>query len=257
MPRVSGLQLLERMTKHADSLGAHFMFARVISVIPMSSHFSITTSDEVIEARAALLATGVQRAKPFEGEEEFLGRGVSYCATCDGMLYRNSTVVVVGLGSEAVEEANFLAGIGAKVVFLATGKADAAGSAVRLQGLREDILVQEGRLLAIRGDMMGVTELLFREKATAAEIALPAQGVFILRDSIAPSALVAGLELVNDSIAVDARMRTNIAGVFAAGDCTGAPLQIAKAVGEGQLACFSAVEFLAGAAPDVTGGNQR
>jgi thioredoxin reductase (NADPH) len=237
LPGVGGLQLLEQMLAHADKLGTHFTYARVISVLPMGTHFSITTSDEIAEARAVILAVGAQRSKPIAGEQEFLGRGVSYCATCDGMLYRTSTVAVVGLNSDAVEEANFLAEIGAKVIFLAP---------TAPQGLREEIFVQEGHPLEIKGDLMGVTELVFREKGTDAEITLPVNGIFILRDSIAPSTLIAGLKLAEgaSAIAVDAQMRTSVPGVFAAGDCTGAPLQVAKAAGQGQVAVFSTVEWL-------------
>ncbi|MDR2197262.1 MAG: NAD(P)/FAD-dependent oxidoreductase [Coriobacteriales bacterium] len=265
MPGATGLHLLKCMVEHADGLGAHFVYARVIAVLPMGTHFSVTSSDAVLDARAVILAPGAQRAKPIEGEREFLGRGVSYCATCDGMLYRSATVAVVGLNAEAVAEANFLAGLGAKVVFLAPGNSRQSGTSGNLKtpegaegvegaktvegsgaphGLSRDIFVQEGRALAVKGGATGVTELQFLENGTRAKRSIPCQGVFILRDSIAPSALIAGLELTEGAISVDRRMRTNIEGVFAAGDCTGAPLQVAKAVGEGQLACFSAVEFL-------------
>jgi thioredoxin reductase (NADPH) len=237
MPQTSGLQLLECMVSHAQQVGARFTFARVISVLPMGTHFSVSTSDDFVETRSVIIATGAQRAQAIAGEKEFLGHGVSYCATCDGMLYRRKTVVLVGLNSESVEEANFLAEIGATVVFLAT-------SAPR--GLNESILVQEGTPRAVQGTEAGVTGLLFTEKGTDAERVIPAKGVFILRDSIAPDVLISGLALAENAraIAVDTRMHTNIEGLFAAGDCTGAPLQIAKAAGEGQVAALSAVGYL-------------
>jgi thioredoxin reductase (NADPH) len=235
LPQVSGLKLLEEMLSQAHSLGAIFRSERVVSVLPLGDRFSAATGGDAFDARAVILAPGTSVAKPFNGEAEFLGRGVSYCATCDGMLYRTSTVCVVGLNSESVEEANFLAGIGAKVVYLAKQAP---------KGLADDILAEEGTVAAIRGDSLGVTELAFKNKATGNIESIPCNGVFILRPSIAPDALISGLGLNGGSIVVDNRMRTNIPGVFAAGDCTGKPLQIAKAVGEGQQATFSAVEYL-------------
>lgn len=237
LPQVSGLKLLEEMLAHTHALGAVFHYDRVISVLPLGDSFSVTTGSKVLDARAVILAPGAQLAQPFEGEAAYLGRGVSYCATCDGMLYRDSTVCVVGLNSESVEEANFLAGIGAKVVYLAK-KAPT--------GLADTILVEEGSLVEIKGDLMGLTGLTFKNKATQKIESIPCAGVFILRPSIAPDALIPGLELSDGFIRVDNKMRTNLSGIFAAGDCAGKPLQIAKAVGEGQLATFSAVEFLAG-----------
>jgi thioredoxin reductase (NADPH) len=235
LPQVSGLKLLEEMLAQAHDLGTAFRYERVISVLPMGEYFSVTSGSDVLETRSVILATGIQLTKPYSGEVEFLGRGVSYCATCDGMLYRRSTVCVVGLNAESVEEANFLAELGAKVVFIAKKPTT---------GLAETILAEQGTVTEIKGDAMGVTELTFKNKVTEKIESIPCNGVFILRSSIAPSALIPSLELLDGSIAVDKQMHTNIPGVFAAGDCTGKPLQIAKAVGEGQQACFSAVEYL-------------
>jgi thioredoxin reductase (NADPH) len=151
------------------------------------------------------------------------------------MLYRNATVCVLGLNSEAVEEANFLKEIGAEVTFLAK-KAP--------EGLVEGINVICGTALEVKGDMLGVTGLVYQAGDTKGNESLDCNGVFILRAVIAPENLMVGLELSEGQVVVDAQMRTNISGVFAAGDCTGAPLQIAKAVGEGQRACFSAVAYL-------------
>jgi thioredoxin reductase (NADPH) len=235
LPQVSGLHLLEQMVSQAHDLGVEFLYERVISVLPMGEHFTIATGSANSDARSVILATGAQIAKPFVGETEFLGRGVSYCATCDGMLYRAASVCVVGLSAEAVEEANFLVSIGAKVIFLAK-KAP--------RGLNENIMVEEGAVVAIKGDMMGVTAVDFRVSGTDNIESVPCNGVFILRPSIAPDALIAGLDLADGHIRVDGAMSTSIAGVFAAGDCVGKPLQVAKAVGEGQRACFSATEYL-------------
>jgi thioredoxin reductase (NADPH) len=241
LPGVSGLELLEQMHAHAHNMGVVFEYARVISVLPMGSEqaprFSVTTSDDIIDARTVIVCVGTAAAKPFAGEQEYLGRGVSYCATCDGMLYRTATVCVVGLEADAPEEAGFLAGIGARVHYVA------AKLPVELP---EGIFAHEGRALAIEGDAMGVTGLRIAEKdgEDSNEKLIECAGVFILRPSIAPSALLPTLELADGYIAVDGQMRTSVAGVFAAGDCTGKPLQVAKAVGDAQKATFAAGEVL-------------
>lgn len=238
---VSGLQLLELMLAQAVSLGVEFSYERLISVLPMGEYYSLTTGKELFEARSVILATGAQQGKPYPGEAEFLGRGVSYCATCDGMLYKTATVCVVGLNSEAVEEANFLQGIGAKVSFVSPKAGAALGG---LAVLSPEIRQISGKPVEVQGDMMGVTALLVQNRESGETEAVSCNGVFILRESIAHDALLAGLKLEDGYIATDSAMRTSIQGVFAAGDCCGKPLQIAKAVGEGQLACFSAVEHL-------------
>jgi len=276
MPGVSGLELLTAMAEHADSLGCEFMQARVITILPLevagTTSFFITTSGEVVEARTVIIALGSSAGgKPIEGELEFLGRGVSYCATCDGMLFRNSDVCVVGLSSEAFEEAEFLAEIGANVHYLAASKKDRALLAADDKDadtkLPDNLVVRKATACAIEGDALGVTGVRVKEALAVdnnagnagavgevgnshpsnndtVETIIPCQGVFVLRSSVAPTLLLATLELEGSFIKVDARMRTNVAGVFAAGDCTGKPLQVAKAVGEGQIACFSAVEHL-------------
>jgi thioredoxin reductase (NADPH) len=235
LPQVSGLQLLEQMIAHAHGLGAHFLYERVISVLSTGEGFTVVASGTSIDTRSVILATGAQFAKPFAGEEEYLGRGVSYCTTCDGMLYRGRVVCVVGLSPDAVDEANFLMEIGVKVVFLAKKPP---------QGLDPSAVVEEGTVVEVKGDGNYVAELSFRAKQSGKIEAIPCAGVFMLRPSISPDALLTGLELADGHIVVDDAMGTNKTGVFAAGDCAGAPLQVAKAVGDGQRACFSAVRYL-------------
>jgi thioredoxin reductase (NADPH) len=233
--QVSGLQLLEQMLVHARGLGAELVYERVISVLPMGGQFSVVTGRAGFDAKAVILAMGTQPNKPFRGEDEFLGRGVSYCATCDGMLYRRQTACVVGNSAEAVEEANFLATIGAQVIFVAKKTPG---------GLDEGIAAVEGTVVEIKGDEYKVTELVLKTAKGNHVKSIPCNGVFILRPSIAPTALIAGLELAEGYIAVDRAMCTNTPGVFAAGDCIGQPLQVVKAAGDGQRACLSAVKYL-------------
>ncbi|MDR2671803.1 MAG: NAD(P)/FAD-dependent oxidoreductase [Coriobacteriales bacterium] len=252
LPAVSGLALLKTMHAQAHDLKARFLQARVITVVPVSAApavqiasqdtqitritaqkttFAITTSNDYLEAKSVIIACGATSSgKAYPGEQEYLGRGVSYCATCDGMLYRQATVVVAGLSPEAVEEANFLAELGATVHYVAKKLP---------QSLDARIHRHAGRLLSIEGDALGVTHCVISERRVACT------GVFLLRPGVAPKNLLPGLAVQDGYIQVDAAMRTNIEGVFAAGDATGKPLQIAKAVGQGQIAALSAAEYLA------------
>ena len=168
------------------------------------------------------------RAAKYPGEAEYLGRGVSYCATCDGMLYRNRPVTVVGLAPDAPHEANYLHSLGCQVVYVAPRQP---------QGLNEAIPYVKAGRLAVRGERT-VTGL------EADGALLPCAGVFILRRAVAPTDLLPALETEEGVIKVDRRMAASVPGVFAAGDCTGGPLQVSKAVGEGHVAALSACEYL-------------
>ncbi|MDR2714079.1 MAG: NAD(P)/FAD-dependent oxidoreductase [Coriobacteriales bacterium] len=268
MPHTSGFEMLDTMTAQARNLGCAFMNARVITVLPIknadTTTFSITTGSEVVEAKALIMATGSSTgAKAIDGETEYLGRGVSYCATCDGMLFRNAIVCLIGLSSDAEEEALFLAELGATVHYIvpeesaaaaseasateSAAESNAKGNAESADKINQpNITTYTATVLAIEGDALGVTGVRIKEADTEGDLetTIPCQGVFILRPSVAPSSLLSALEIKDDFIQTDAAKKTNLAGVFAAGDCTGKPHQIAKAVGEGQLACFSAVEYL-------------
>ena len=122
MPGLTGAQLLDAYQRHAEDMGVEFRHGRVLNIMPMEHTCYLSIGTDMEEAGAVILATGVSRGKKFPGEAEFLGRGVSYCATCDGMLYRDKQVVVVGLAPDAAEEANFLQGLGCRVTYV-SGKA--------------------------------------------------------------------------------------------------------------------------------------
>lgn len=227
LPAVSGAELLQRLTAHAGECGAQFRTGRVLSAAPVGTRFFVGVGSDFVEASALILATGAQRGAKLPGEDALLGRGVSWCATCDGMLYRNRDVVVVGLSHDAAEEANFLQSIGCRVTFAAR-KAPT--------GLSPDIPVVLGRSLSVEGT----------DTVTAVHVdgtALPCQGAFILREAVAPGDLLPGLKVDGGYISVDRAMQTNLPGVFACGDCTGLPLQIASAVGEGLIAGQNAAAY--------------
>ena len=227
LPGRTGLALLEELYRHASGLGADFVVGKVLALLAWNG-FSLTVGSQVHQGRALILAPGVVRAAKYPGEAEYLGRGVSYCATCDGMLYRNRPVTVVGLAPDAPQEANYLHSLGCQVVYVAPRQP---------QGLDETIPYVKAGRLAVRGERT-VTGL------EADGALLPCAGVFILRRAVAPTDLLPALETEEGVIRVDRRMATSVPGVFAAGDCTGGPLQVSKAVGEGHVAALSACEYL-------------
>lgn len=212
----SGREMLEAMTAQAEAAGAFIMHGTATNVMPFGERFGIAVGSDFVEAEAVIICSGVSMGRAYPGEEEFLGRGVSYCATCDGMLYRNRAVAVIGLCADAPEEAAFLESIGCKVEYFDPSRAKS------YQILGEDT----------------VTALV------ADGVSYDVDGVFILRSGVAPARLLQGLEIRGGAVVTDRSMATNIPGVFAAGDCTGTPYQLPKAVGEGNVAALSAVKYL-------------
>ena len=227
LPGRTGYELLEEFQKHAEGAGVEFVVGRAISLMAWNG-FTVTVGSDAYQGRALIMSPGVVRQTKFTGEQEYLGRGVSYCATCDGMLYRGKDVVVAGRTADAPEEAKFLKSIGCNVTYTAPKKP---------AELADDIpFVQAGKL-EIHGEQMVTGVSLDGTE-------LPCAGVFVLRASLAPTDLLPTLETENGYIKVDRAMKTNVEGVFACGDCTGTPLQVAKAVGEGHIAGLSACEYL-------------
>ena len=213
---LSGEDLLARMAEGLTELSIPTVTGRVTGVMPMGKSFMVSVGTDVYTGQALILATGSAQPKAWPGESELLGRGVSYCATCDGMFYRGKKVAVIGTSANAEEEADFLRKIGCQVEFFDKSRA---------------------KKYEIRGD----TKV---EALVADGAAYPVDGVFILRDTVASTALLPGLALEGGHISVDRDMRTSQAGVFACGDCTGRPYQIAKAVGEGNIAALSADAYI-------------
>ena len=227
MPGMTGMEMLEAFQRHAQEMGVEMVTGKVLSIMEWEG-FTLTVGSQLYQGSALILAPGVVRQAKFPGEETYLGRGVSYCATCDGMLYRNKPVAVVGRSKDAPHEAAYLKSIGCQVVYVAPK---------RPEELEEDIPFIQAAKLAVKGEQT-VTAL----EADGADI--PVNGVFILREAVAPGDLLPGLTLEKGAIQVDRSMATSVPGVFAAGDATGAPLQVSKAVGEGLVAALSACEYL-------------
>ena len=201
---------------------------KVNTIYPMGDFFGIQMGMEMAQADTVILATGVTADKPYPGENELLGKGVSYCATCDAPLYRGRTVAVIGFGPKEEEEAAFLAEVAEKAYYFPMYKGD----------IHADVTVIREKPEAILGE----------EKVQSVRTAsqeYPVDGVFVLRESILPEHLLKGLQLEGNRVVVNLNMETNIPGCFACGDLAGKPYQYIKAAGQGNVAALSAVEYLA------------
>lgn len=228
---VSGAELNRKFREHAAAMELESVDKMVTLIAQTDEGFSLLADNEMYEAKTLLLATGAVTAKGFEGEAEYLGRGVSYCATCDGFLYRGKTIAVFCGAPRFEHEVEYLAELAAKV-YLFAGYRGCAVSRENVEVLPSPIVKVSGGLKMNAVTLRDGTEL-------------PVDGLFCLRSAVAPASLVPGLAIDGPHITVDCEMKTNIPGCFAAGDCVGRPYQIAKAVGEGNIAAHSMVEYLA------------
>lgn len=214
VPGLTGKELTELFRHQLEESSAEIIMGRALSVMPMGDSFGVAVGNDFYMAKALIIAAGITRENLYPGEAEFLGRGVSYCATCDGMLYKGKTVALIGNSEEAKQDVDFLRGIGCEVLHF-----DKPAKCVISGENKADKLTYGGKDYAV-------------------------DCVFIIKDTVSVQSLVPGLEYEKGGIITDKRMATSVPGVFAAGDCTGKPYQLAKAAGEGNIAALSACEYL-------------
>ena len=229
LPAVKGEELAEAFRNHLDAMGITITEKRVGTVYAMGDDFALQIGEEMAEAEAVILATGVVQANPLPGEKELLGRGVSYCATCDAPLYRGKTAAVIGYSPREEAEAAFLSEVCEKVTYFPVYREETA-LPDSVQVIREKVvgIAQEGGKRIVRTES-GTYE---------------ADGVFVLREAVAPDTLVPGLEADGAHVRVNRKMETSLPGVFACGDLTGTPYQYVKAAGEGNVAAISAAAYI-------------
>lgn len=229
VPNADGKKLFEAFNNHIETNGIEITEERVNNVYAMGDYFTIMVKDKAYEARSVIIATGVEFSRPLQGEVEFLGKGVGYCATCDAPLYKEKTVVIIASNEEGEQEANFVNEIASKVYYVPLYKGE--------YHLNESIELVEERPMKIDGDTQ-VKKVVFKDRE------IETDGVFLLKDAVPPAQLVPGLEEEEGHIKCDRLMRTNIPGCFAAGDCVGKPYQYIKSAGEGNIASLSATSYL-------------
>jgi len=249
---ISGAELGELMHKQAEHFGAEFRtFASIETIEPAGLDFVITNSeDEQVTAHAVILATGaVPRKLNVPGEAEFTGRGVSWCATCDGALFRDKTVAVVGGGDAAVEEALFLTKFAAKVYIIHRREELRATKCIQERCFdNEKVELKWSRVITeIRGENGKVAGVQLAATNGDPDEFLPLDGVFIFVGVEPKSALVHGLCDLDDSgyVKVDHDGLTSYPGLYAAGDVTDSTLkQVVTSAGKGASAAFEALRYI-------------
>lgn len=231
LTQVTGRQMAEAFTKQLEAEDIQITEEKVTTVYSMGDYFSLQLNNgEFVEAETVILAIGVVAGKPYPGEAEYLGRGVSYCATCDAPLYRGKNVTVIGGSAEEEAEADFLAEVTEHVNYLLLYKEEPSFT-------HDNVTIIKERPTEIKGAMK-VTSLV-TDKGE-----YPTDAVFVLRAAQFPGQLVPGLAIENNAVKVDREMKTNLPGLFAAGDITGLPYQFIKSAGEGNIAAISAASYI-------------
>lgn len=227
---VTGTELNDAFRKHLKDLEIEITPKRITGVYKMKDKFTLLANRESFEAKCVILALGSETVKPITNERELLGRGVSYCATCDGMFYKGRSIAVFCDNEGMLDEVEYLSQIAKKVYLFAPFDVKTS--------------VENVEILPSK-----ITEIIGENKVEAVTLKdgkrIEVDGVFFLKQAVSADVLLFGLKTENGSISVNRKMQTNIDGCFAAGDCTGTPYQIAKAVGEGNIAAHSAFEYLA------------
>ena len=230
-PAVKGEDLAAAFQKHIAEMGISITEKRVSAVYAMGDYFALQAGEDMVEATAVILATGVVQGKPLPGEEELLGKGVSYCATCDAPLYRGKTAAVIGYSPREEAEAAFLSEVCTEVLYFPVYK-------------EETDLPASVRV--IREKVTGVENQDGKRLVRTADNSYTVDGVFILREAVSPGQLVPGLPTEGPHVTVNRKMEAGIPGVFACGDIVGTPYQYIKSAGEGNVAALSAVSYLDG-----------
>ncbi len=228
-PNITGEELNAKMREHLDSLGIEITQERITGIYKMKDKFTLLANQKMFEAKAVILCLGAETVKPLPNERKLLGRGVSYCATCDGMLYKDKKIAVFCDNADSEEEVEYLSELASEVYY--SHKFDSKIG-------RQNVTHLTSKINGIIGE----------NKVSGIELAdgtkIDVDGVFFIKQAVAADVLLNKLEVEQGSIVADRNMCTSIDGCFVAGDCTGTPYQIAKAVGEGNVAAHSAVKWL-------------
>lgn len=231
----TGKEIAEAGIKQAEELKIPIKTEEVLS-ISYDNTFIVTTNKDKYEAKVVLLATGTNRISPnINGLREFEGKGISYCAVCDGFLYRGQDVAVLGNGEYALHEAQELTNIAKTVTILTNGKSNIDSN--KLQG---KILINEKIIKEFEGDSI-IRKVKFEDKTE-----LIIRGIFVA-EGVATSidfARKLGAKIKQNKIIVDSKMATNIPGLYAAGDCIGGLLQVSTAVAEGAIAATEIIKYI-------------
>ena len=231
---ISGKDLYKAGIKQAENIGAYVKKEEVIKIEMISENdynFLVNTSNNSYKSKVVILSTGNKKNKPkITGIDKFEGKGISYCAICDGFFYRNKDVAVIGSGNYAISETNDLINIAKNITIFTDGE--------EAPNFRADNVKIETR---------GIKEIIGNDKIEKVELTdgtdIKVDGIFIAQGvaSSTDFARKLGALVKNDRIIVNDKMETNIKNLYACGDCTGGLLQVSKAVYEGTIAGLSAI----------------
>lgn len=226
LPHMSGGDMQALFDRQLREAGVHAVSGLARLIQKTRRGFTVLAGEDMIKCDAVLLATGIGRVARLLGEDALVGQGVSYCATCDGMLYKGRPVAVVAQDASFREDVDFLKSI-CPVDYYMEKPHEAPDGVQVMPGPPRALRAEGEQVVLSAGD---------GEKAYDC--------VFILRPAVALNTLLPKLEMNGEAVRVDERMRTSVPGVFAAGDITGAPYQAARAVGQGNTAALSIAQYL-------------
>ena len=252
--KIAGYALADQMMEQANSLGVSITYAQVDSVTKEDDHFTVLCGSKSYTASAVIIAAGAKhRTLDVPGETEFIGRGVSYCAVCDGRFFAGKDVAVVGGGNTALGDAIYLSNICNSVTLIHrrdTFRADRI-LVQRMEAIGNIRTVMNARVTKIEGDqrIQSLNLVSVADNAMSQPMVLHADGVFIAVGNVPDLAMLSGIDGVQFDnggyLVTDERCRSNVPGLFVAGDVRAKNLrQIATAVADGAIAGTEAAEYL-------------
>jgi len=231
LPAISGKALNQAFQDSVKSMDLKIEEQMLNQIMALGDSYAVMAGSDFYEAKSVILATGVAAVGTLPGEAELVGKGVSYCATCDGEFYKGKTIAVICNKARFEYEVKYLADLAAKVYYLPLYK----DVAIK----QDNIEVMSAKAVKMNKENGRLSSLTLSDDSQ-----LDVDGVFCLRDEISLGTLLPKLALEDGHIAVNRSMATSLKGCFAAGDCTGRPYQYVKSAGEGNVAAHSAIEYL-------------
>ncbi len=247
VPSISGAGLMEKFEEHAKGLGLEIKFAVVEEIVSEGNEKVLKTTEGEMRSKAVIVATGAKpRRLGVPGEVEFTGKGVSYCATCDGPFFKGLNVMVVGGGDTALKEAVFLSKLASKV-YIVHRRDQFRGEKIQLEraeAAQNVVLLRSHILKEVKGAQI-VDKTVVEDLKTKEVKEIAAEGVFIFV-GINPTTGFVDVEKDDKGfIVTNQKMETSVPGIFAAGDCRDTPLlQVATAVGDGAIAAYTAEAYI-------------
>lgn len=246
----TGIELMDKFRQQAEKFGSKIINAEVKSITPANKPITVKTTQEEFSSATVIIASGtIPRKLNVPGEEKLTGKGVSYCATCDGPFFRGKDVAVAGCGNSGVEEGTYLLKFAKSITFIASSSYIRA-DAVLQERVKDDPRVKfliNREFISVNGKSM-VESVTVKDRSNNKEEIIPVSGLFIYKGGIPTTEFLKGIiDLDNNGyIKTDRNMNTSVPGIFAAGDvCAKEVRQIATACGEGVTAAISAEHYLA------------